>query len=931
MGREPQTLTDAGNATGSSPDLGADYWQKLSQTEGVTPMMAQYCRIKSEAPDYLLFYRMGDFYELFFKDAENAAEALDITLTKRGKNLGDDIPMAGVPVHAAENYLQKLIKAGFRVAVCEQTEDPSEAKKRGSKAVVKREIIRLVTPGTLTEDTLLDSARNNWLVALSEVQGDWAFAATDMSTGSFFTSQTKADRLEADLARLNPAEILVNPHLESHDALVPISFEYRGALRSLSKTSFDSTAARNRLEALFGIPTLDGVGDFSRSELSAAGAIIAYLEETQCGQLPRLAIPDRLLGQENMLIDAATRRSLELLRTQNGSRKGSLIHAIDRTITGAGARLLVSDVSGPLTDSEALTDRLEATSFLIDHQRLLDQVRDMLKATPDLERALARLAMARGGPRDLAAIRDGLTATMEASTLFAGVNDAINELPHLLQQLLDDFGDHHTLINGLARALVDEPGMMARDGGFIRAGYLDTLDEFRTLKDEGRRLIAGLEAEYREETGINTLKIRHNNVLGYHIDVSAKNGETLMAEPFSKTFIHRQTLANAVRFSTSKLSGLAARISEAADRALALELETFDILVAQVLEKADQIAEAAGAMARLDVIASHARLALSEGYVRPELDDSLAFDIEGGRHPVVEQALRSDNKGPFVANDCSLEADTRLWLLTGPNMAGKSTFLRQNALIVILAQIGSYVPATQARIGVVDRLFSRVGASDDLAHGRSTFMVEMVETAAILNQAGPKSLVILDEIGRGTATYDGLSIAWAAVENLHNINQSRALFATHYHELTALRETLDALALRSMRVKEWKGDVIFLHEVQEGSADRSYGIQVAKLAGLPPRVITRARQVLDALEQSEDGSKPAKLVADLPLFQSLPERPKSGGFGDTAPSEQASQYSKTLDRIRDMTPDSMTPRDALDALYELKDVFLTDRDEGSDE
>ncbi|MBO6504604.1 MAG: DNA mismatch repair protein MutS [Kordiimonadaceae bacterium] len=879
---------------------------------GVTPMMTQFLEIKADYPDCLLFYRMGDFYELFFEDAEKASAALDITLTKRGKLSGEDIPMAGVPVHAAENYLARLIKRGFKVAVCEQTEDPAAAKARGSKAVVRREVVRLVTPGTLTEDTLLNPKSHNYLVAVGRAHKDLSLAVADMSTGEFFILPTKPGRLDADLARLNPGEVLVGDGTASDEAVAAALFDWRSAVSPLDDGFFDSRTGKKRLESLYDVSTLDGFGNFSRADLAAAGALIDYLEDTQKGKLPNLNTPVRLSADGTMMIDAATRRSLELTRTQTGESQGSLLSVIDRTVTGPGARLLAKRLSGPLTDPVRIGERLDCVGFFLDDNALKDDMRQGLKAAPDMERAITRLSLGRGGPRDLAGIQRALEVAAAIKGRLKVQRDALDETPMRIEDAIEDLGDHQSLTQELARALVDEPPLLARDGGFIREGYNEALDEFRTLRDQSRRLIAALEQEYQTLTGINALKIKHNNVLGYHVDVTAKHADAMMSAPLSDTFIHRQTLANAVRFSSAELSKLAGKISEAGDRALALEQELFANLTSAVLEDAGPISLAADALAMLDVTSALATLATEAGLVRPDVDDSQAFDIKGGRHLVVEEALKQSSNASFVANDCSLGPHDRLWLLTGPNMAGKSTFLRQNALMAVLAQMGSYVPASEAHIGIVDRLFSRVGASDDLAHGRSTFMVEMVETAAILNQAGPRSLVILDEIGRGTATYDGLSIAWAAVEHLHNINQSRALFATHYHELTALKETLEAVSLRSMKVREWKGDVVFLHEVAPGAADRSYGIQVAKLAGLPAAVVTRARQVLDHLETSDkNGGGSERLISDLPLFQSTPVA--SAASADTGPSV-------VEERLSDINPDSLSPKEALDLLYELKDL-----------
>ncbi len=870
-------------------------------------MMEQYLSIKEAHPDCLLFYRMGDFYEMFFDDAVQAAAALDITLTQRGKHDGADIPMCGVPVHSADTYLSRLIRKGFRVAVCEQTEDPAEAKKRGSKSVVAREVVRLVTPGTLTEDALLDADSHNYLAAVSDATGSMALAWLDISTGAFRVQQVNEAGLSAALARVEPGELLAPERLLQTPSLFDLFGDWKDRLQPLPNARFDSTAARRRLEAAFDVAAMDGFGGFDRAEIAACGALIDYVELTQKGKLPRLEPPRRIADGAVMEIDAATRRNLELSRTLSGERRGSLLSVIDRTVTGAGSRLLSARLSAPLTDAAAIGARLDSVALFRDDSSLRDDLRNLLSSCPDIERALSRLTLGRGGPRDLTAIGIGLDRA-------AALRDRLarDDLPAETAQARQGLGHHEELSQRLARALRDDLPLLARDGGFIAPGYSEALDELVTLRDESRKLTAGLQKKYADETGIASLKIRHNNVLGYYIEVTPTHTDKMPAGPDEK-FIHRQTLASAVRYTTVELGELEGRISRAADQALALEQELFEDLAGEVSARTDGIAEAAASLAALDVDTALADLAAEHRYVRPVVDDSAEFSIVAGRHPVVEASLRSAGDADFVPNDCDLRDQSRLWLLTGPNMAGKSTFLRQNALIAILAQTGSFVPAESAHIGVIDRLFSRVGAADDLARGRSTFMVEMVETAAILNQAGPRALIILDEIGRGTSTFDGLSIAWAALEHIHTVNRCRALFATHYHELTALAGTLDSLSCRTMRVKEWQGDVVFLHEVAPGAADRSYGIHVGRLAGLPPAVIDRAEQVLAALEAGEQSGAAARLADDLPLFQAA--RPKSGaaGTGESA-----------IDRaIAEADPDGMTAREALEFLYRLKELART--------
>ena len=873
---------------------------KPAAKPAVTPMMAQYLEIKQANPECLLFYRMGDFYELFFEDAVKASAALDITLTKRGHHAGEEIPMCGVPVHSADGYLQRLIRSGYKVAVCEQMEDPAEAKKRGSKSVVRRAVVRLVTSGTITEDSLLDAKAHNYLAALAMAAGEMGLAWMDVSTGEFRVQPVSDATLGAVLARIAPGEVILPEKLLERPELFELLGDWRSALSPLPGSRFDSENGRKRLESLYGVAALDGFGAFGRPELAAAGALVDYVELTQVGKLPRLDPPRRLAADAVMEIDAATRRNLELARTLTGERKGSLLSVIDRTVTGGGARLLASRMAAPLTDPAAIDARLDMVQFFLDEGALRDSLRSVLRGSPDVERSLSRLTLGRGGPRDLAAIGEALQRTEAIRAEMAPLAP-----PAGVGKALEDFGHHEGLRDRLDRALAQDLPLLARDGGFIAAGYAPQLDELRQLRDESRRLIANLEARYRKETGIGSLKIRHNNVLGYFIEVTP-----IHADKMGEDFIHRQTLAGAVRYSTVELADLARSISEAADKALAVELQLFDDLVGEVTGRAEPLARMAAALARLDVAAAGAELAAERRYSRPVVDESREFLIEGGRHPVVEAALEAAHDNAFVANNCDLAEDRRLWLVTGPNMAGKSTFLRQNALITVLAQAGMYVPAAAAQIGVVDRLFSRVGAADDLARGRSTFMVEMVETAAILNQAGPRALVILDEIGRGTATFDGLSIAWACVEHLHEANRCRALFATHYHELTALTARLEAMKPHSMRVKEWQGDVVFLHEVEPGAADRSYGIHVAQLAGLPGAVIARAEEVLKTLETGEQSGAVAKLADDLPLFAVAPQASPAADQGPS-PLDEA---------LADINPDDLTPREALEMLYRLKRI-----------
>jgi DNA mismatch repair protein MutS len=878
-----------------------------------TPMMRQYLAIKAVHPDHLLFYRMGDFYELFFDDAVKASAALDIALTKRGQHLGEDIKMCGVPVHSHEAYLSRLIRQGFKVAVCEQVEDPAEAKKRGAKSVVERAVVRVITPGTLTEDSLLDARSHNYLAALAEAQGELALAWLDLSTADFATQPLLAGQLAAALARLAPGEVLVADRLLAREPLKAVLEEWNAVLTPLPGARFDSDNARKRLQAAFNVAALDSFGSFSRAETAACGALLDYVELTQAGKLPALAPPRRERADGTMEIDPATRRNLELVRGLDGRRDGSLLATIDRTLTGPGARLLAERIAAPLTERADIERRLDLVQLFVERPAVRERVREALRRTPDVERALQRLSVGRGGPRDLLALKDGLDSGEALAALLRAEPEALAPPPIKgveapLAEIVAACSDHRALIDALAEALADEPPLFARDGGFIRLGYRAELDEQRTLRDDSRKTVAALEAKYRTASGVPSLKIRHNNMIGYHIEVTATHADKLDLAALG--FTRRQSMSNATRFSTAELAELETRIGRAADQALALELAIFDELVAKVMAVSAAVAAAGRALAALDVAAALAELAASQNYVRPVLSEEPAFAIQGGRHPVVEAALQRQGGTGFVPNDCDLGPSRRLWLLTGPNMAGKSTFLRQNALIAVMAQAGSFVPAKEAVVGIVDRLFSRVGAADDLARGRSTFMVEMVETAAILNQATARSLVILDEIGRGTATFDGLSIAWATLEHLHDVNKCRALFATHFHELGALKERLAALAPYTMRVKEWQNEVVFLHEVAQGAADRSYGIHVAQLAGLPAAVVRRAEEVLAALEKGEQSGAVSRLADDLPLFAAAPARP-AGGIA----KPQESEVEKALGEVN---PDELSPREALELLYALR-------------
>ena len=681
----------------------------------VTPAMAQFVEIKAANPDCLLFYRMGDFYEMFFEDAEVASRALGIVLTKRGKYLGKDVPLCGVPVVRADEYLHRLIALGHRVAVCEQLEDPAEARKRGSKSVVRRDVIRLVTPGTLTEDTLLDAGRNNYLLAVararssSDDNAQFALAWIDISTGEFRVTECDRASLSAEIARLEPSEIIVSDALFSEADLAGY-WRSLPAVAPLGRDVFDSATAERRLASFFAVATSEAFGTLSRLELTAAAACVTYVERTQLGKHPPLSPPLREAASASMAIDQATRANLELMRTLGGDRRGSLLDLIDRTVTAAGSRMMAQRLSAPLTDPAQIAKRLDAVAAFAADTAARAETRSRLQAAPDLARALSRLAVGRGGPRDLAAIRDGVLAAADLARSLGSFKEAPAEIAEAVQMCRRPDG---MLAAELAAALAAELPAFKRDGGFVREGYEPSLDEARALRDESRRVIAALQARYIEETGVRILKIKHNNVLGYFVEVTAQHGERLMSAPFNGVFIHRQTLAGQVRFTTTELGELEAKIASAAERALGLELEIFERLAARVIAESANIKDCAEALSRLDVASALAHLATERGYARPHVDDSHVFVVEGGRHPVVEQALSRDGT-PFVANDCDLSPPQntgagRIWLITGPNMAGKSTFLRQNALIAILAQMGSFVrPSTHTSVSSTG--FSRAWA-----------------------------------------------------------------------------------------------------------------------------------------------------------------------------------------------------------------------------
>ncbi|WP_374275547.1 DNA mismatch repair protein MutS [Brevundimonas sp.] len=882
--------------------------------EGATPVMAQFIAAKQEQPDALVFFRMGDFFELFFDDAEVAAKALGLALTKRGKHRDQDIPMAGVPVHAMDGYLARLIRQGFKVAICEQLESPEAAKKRGSKSIVSRGVVRVVTPGTLTEDSLLDARGANRLAAVSVRKGQAAVAVVELSSGAVEVVGCAPEDLAATLAAFRPSEVLVPDRLFSDPDLAAALNASGGVVQSMPQAQADPAAGERRIAALYGVKALDAFGTFEPAEISALGLAAAYLETTQAGRRLALSPPRRAEDAGRLAIDPATRAGLEIDRAQDGGREGSLLNQIDRTVTAGGARALTERLARPLTDPVAIAARLDFVDWWLERRPIRRDVRESLSGSSDMSRAVTRLCLSRGGPRDLAAVRSALAVAERLAGQVAGPGPLDPPPPAGLSALLAALAptpDTGALLGELHEGLVEEPPHLARDGGLVRPGFRPELDAQRTLRDDSRKVVVEIEQRAQADAGV-PFKVRHNAVLGYFLETTAKHAEPLLAarreDGEANPFIHRQTLASQVRFTTVELSELDAKISQAGQRCLAIESEMFEAWRARVEALAGPLRAVAEALAELDVATALAQWAEETNAVRPEVDDSLIFVVEAGRHPVVEAAVTREGL-PYTPNDCRLDGSgadcARLALVTGPNMAGKSTFLRQNALLVVLAQAGCFVPAARFRLGVVDRLFSRIGAGDDLARGRSTFMMEMVETAAILTQATERSFVILDEIGRGTATWDGLAIAWATAEALHETNRARTLFATHYHELAALEDRLDHVCNLSMRAREWNGELVFLHEAHAGAADRSYGVQVARLAGVPPKVVARAKAVLDRLETEK--SAPARLE-DLPLF-ALAEPHQAFAPAPPSPVESA---------LADIDPDDLTPREALEALYRLK-------------
>ena len=880
-----------------------------------TPMMAQYLAIKRDHPNALLFYRMGDFYELFFDDAKIAANQLNIALTKRGKHLGQDIPMCGVPIHAAENYMLKLIRAGHRLAICEQVPDRNKNKNKDNNPkpgkLMQREVVRLITPGTITEDSLLEPRANNYLLAIAppppppqKGAETYALAWADISTGDFRVHVIAAHHLMAEIARIAPREIIMPENslslLPQNDREQIKNFDF--SVIEISPSGFDPKAAARRLDEALGQAASSSLASLAPQALGAAGALVDYIQITQIAAQAKLQIPIIETSEKFMMIDAAARINLELTQTLNQTGKNSLLSVIDRTLTGPGGRLMFTRLNTPLLDPAAINARFDEVDFFLKEDEARNAIRAQLKHLPDMLRALSRLSLGRAAPRDLAAMRDGLSLTKKLAAHIKQFTASLPDNLHAAARALNQ--PSAQLADKLARALSAEMPALLRNGNVICAGYDAALDAQRDQARENRRKIIALQADYIRLAHIKSLKVRHNNVLGYYIETPSAAGEKLLRAPLNQKFIHRQTLANVLRFSTEKLADLAGEELSSQTSAEIREKEIFDGLVEETLAQYNEISEAASGLAIIDVAAALAELARQHHYTRPQVDDGCQFHITQGRHPVVEAALAQSHgavaRDVFIANDCHLNPEQdQIWLITGPNMAGKSTFLRQNALIAIMAQMGSFVPARAAQIGVIDRLFSRVGASDNLAAGQSTFMVEMVEAAIILAQASPRSFVVIDEIGRGTATFDGLALAWAIVEHIHNITKCRSLFATHFHELTQLEHQLPHIANYAMQAHQSAQGIVFLHEVAQGAASSSYGVQVAKLAGLPQKVLARAAQLLAEFEKGE--------------FKKNIEIP--------APVQNADEKTEIQKILEEFDPDILTPREALDLLYRIKRIY----------
>ena len=895
-----------------------DYFEKA------TPMMQQYLSVKAQHKDCLLMYRMGDFYELFFDDAVVASKALDIALTHRGTHMGKPVPMCGVPYHAFSSYMPKLVRQGFKVAICDQMESPEEAKKRGYKAVVKREVSRIITAGTLTEDNLLNGSFNNYLMSVMFTDGlesKVSVALTDISTGEFtiysFDENAVSELLSLTIVK-NPAEIIMSEDNVKNPKLENFVSQFKSKIVLKPNTFFDYINSKKNICDVFHVAETSVLGDFSDTEVCVQGAVLNYISLTQIGKMPNISKPHKESNSDILQIDAFSVKNLEIFENMNDdtTKSSNLFYVMYKTKTPLGKRELKRVLSAPLANSNEINKRLNIVDFFFNDSSLIENIREFLSQVFDIQRIVSRISCNRAGPRDLLNIGDTLAVIPQLKALLLSATE--NCIDNPIKSIIDDLKDFSSLSHNIKSAIIDEPPLIIRDGGFIKQGYNSILDEYKSLSQNTKQVILDLQAKYSLNTGILNLKIKYNNISGYFIEVPTKQASSLLDA--KSGFTHKQTLVNCVRFTTPELSEIEQKILVAQEKYLSLELSLFDELCKSILSRIDDINLLSYAIARLDLYSSLALLAQVNDYIKPVVDDSFNFEIIDGRHPVVEENLKHQNIA-FIPNDCVLEnknEDSKLWILTGPNMAGKSTFLRQNAIITIMAQIGSFVPASSAHIGVVNKLFSRVGASDNLARGQSTFMVEMSETATILNQADERSFVILDEIGRGTATFDGLSIAWAVLEYLNNINRCRGIFATHYHELTGVISKMKNVSAHTMEIKEYNGDVVFIHKVGIGTADKSYGIHVAKIAGIPDEVVSRASQILENLESDDTNLSNKKLVKkidDMDLFSYKPQSESAKKV------EEDAKLRRLRDKLKEINPDDLSPKSALSIMYEIKDLI----------
>ena len=802
--------------------------------------------------------------------------------------------MCGVPFHSSENYLLNLIRKGHKVAVCEQLEKPEDAKKRGYKAVVKRDVVRLMTPGTLTEEGLLNEKQNNFLLSLVKNETSFGVAWTDISTGEFYCTEVNEDELTSLLNRIFPSELLIEDNLQ--ETVLHLNLNTNVVISPLASHNFDPHIGKTRLQKFYNIKSINIFGDFNNSEIGAMAGVLAYLEITQCNKAIPLLPPVKEFKDSYLKIDAASRQSLELTKTLNGQIEGSLLGSINQTVTSGGSRLLQDRLNRPSTNIKEIKNRQKVVSFFIDNQSILTECRSILKQSPDMQRSLSRLGLGRGSPKDLSIVRNCLQSIRQIQTILKE-----QKASQIVLDLLKQLNNFDKLIDLLDTALVKNPPTSTKNGYVISSDYDENLKKYRQLKSEAQDHIIKLQIKYIKTTNVTSLKIKFNNVLGYFVETPISQTKKMSSQPLSDIFIHRQSTTNSIRFSTLELSEMASNIINAQEKSDELENTFLHLLINSIVESLIPLNSAAVALSEIDFYSSLSFQSISANWTKPTVDNSHFFKIMSGRHPVVELSLKNAAADNFVSNDCDLSPNSNsILLITGPNMAGKSTFLRQNALITILAQIGSFVPAKEAHIGIVDQIFSRVGATDDLSKGHSTFMVEMIETASILKNATKSALIIMDEVGRGTSTYDGLSIAWATLEHIHNTIKCRTLFATHYHELTQLEGNYPEIKNAKIAIREWKDEVIFLHQVKFGAADKSYGIQVARLAGLPTNVTDRAKTILKKLEKTTTSNNILTTTSTEKII----------------PKKNTEEILKIIDILLSLDTDEITPKQALSIIDE---------------